>query len=150
MEPVKAHSYLDQISDLLKDAILRGTYQPGQKLNEAELSRSLGTSRVPIREAFQKLASEGLIKLMPFRGAFVHKLSLEEILELYEVREVLESTAARLAVLRAEQDQLEELALFLDRTKAEIEESGYSAYPWNFDFHQQIARCAKNKKLEMA
>lgn len=85
------------IADYLSAAILNGRFVPGQRLVETELSGSLGVSRGPIREAFRRLSAEGLIEIVPNRGAVVRRLSMEEALELFEIRTELEALAARRA-----------------------------------------------------
>ncbi len=140
--------FTDQVCGLIKNVILNGTYRPNQRLKELELSRSLGISRSPIREALQRLANEGLVKIVPRKGAFVQDLSLKEVQELFEVREAAEMMSIRLALERAEPEDLLQLSEFLHLTKNAIEKDQYSMYPWDLDFHLQVAKCAKNKKLE--
>jgi DNA-binding GntR family transcriptional regulator len=140
-------SYSDQIFESIKDMIIRGDYKPGDRLYEKEISRSLGISRSPIREALQRLSTEGLVRIVPRIGTFVSCLTLEEVLEFYDVRLPLEVTAVRLAIERADQTQINRLSDLLDRTRKRIIQNDQSQYPWNLDFHLQIVRCSKNKKL---
>lgn len=85
------------VADYLSAAIMSGRLVPGQRLVEAELTSNLGVSRGPVREAFRRLSAEGLIEIVPNRGAVVRRLSLEEALELFEIRTELEALAARRA-----------------------------------------------------
>ncbi len=85
------------VADYLSAAILNGRFAPGQRLIEAELTSDLGVSRGPVREAFRRLSAEGLIEIVPNRGAMVRRLSIVEALELFEIRTELEALAARLA-----------------------------------------------------
>lgn len=85
------------VADYLSAAILNGRLVPGQRLIEAELTANLGVSRGPVREAFRRLSAEGLIEIVPNRGAVVRRLSMEEALELFEIRMELEALAARRA-----------------------------------------------------
>jgi DNA-binding GntR family transcriptional regulator len=85
------------VADYLSDAILNGRFAPGQRLVEADLTSNLGVSRGPVREAFRRLSAEGLIEIVPHRGAVVRRLSIIEALELFEIRIELEALAARLA-----------------------------------------------------
>lgn len=148
-KPLSTSSSLtDRVCDLIKDVILNGKYDQNQRLNEVELSASLGVSRGPIREAIQRLANDGLVNLVPNKGAFIPSFNLEEYEELLEVRECLELMAVRLAVERGDQSQYRKLAELLRTTERVIEKNKYTFYPWDSDFHLQIAKCAKNKKLE--
>jgi DNA-binding GntR family transcriptional regulator len=85
------------VADYLSSAILNGRFAPGQRLIEAELTSDLGVSRGPVREAFRRLSAEGLIEIVPNRGAVVRRLSIVEALELFEIRTELEALAARRA-----------------------------------------------------
>lgn len=85
------------VADYLSDAILNGRFAPGQRLVEAELTNNLGVSRGPVREAFRRLSAEGLIEIVPNRGAVVRRLSIVEALELFDIRIELEALAVRLA-----------------------------------------------------
>jgi DNA-binding GntR family transcriptional regulator len=91
---------VDRVFLHLKDGILFGRYAPGQRLIEADLTRDLGVSRGPLREAFRKLTAEGLVESVPNRGAIVRRLSRRETHELFQIRGSLESLAARLAAQR--------------------------------------------------
>src|SRR5689334_16840640 len=81
----------------LKADILDGTLRPGDPLGEVDLATRIGVSRTPVREALQRLAMEGLVTWVPGRGAFVSGLSVPDIVELFQLREALESHSARLA-----------------------------------------------------
>ena len=81
--------------DALRDAILNGDFQPGQPLIETELAAQLGTSRAPLREALQILSTEGLVEIVPYHGATVRTLNRRDIEELYSLRSLLETFAAR-------------------------------------------------------
>ena len=88
---------VDRVAGGLRDGILNNRYAPGQRLIEAELTRDFGVSRGPLREAFRRLDAEGLLEIIPHRGALVRKLSFEETLELLQIRHALEPLAACLA-----------------------------------------------------
>ena len=85
------------VADYLSAAIMSGRFVPGQRLVEAELTANLGVSRGPVREALRRLSAEGLIEIVPNRGAVVRRLSMVEALELFEIRMELEALAARRA-----------------------------------------------------
>jgi DNA-binding GntR family transcriptional regulator len=132
---------------VIKHQILDGTYEPGERLKEAQLSQALGISRSPIREAIQSLANEGLLRLVPQKGAIVSTFDLEEIRDLYEIRGALDGLAARLAAERATPQQLDELSNFLEATRDTLDSNSSTVYPRDLDFHQQICELAGNRKL---
>lgn len=85
----------DQVVDILRDALLNGELKPGQVLIETELAAQLGVSRAPIREALQRLNSEGLLDIVPYHGTTVRKLTRRDVEELYSLRSTLETFALR-------------------------------------------------------
>lgn len=99
----------EQVISALRQAIRDFDLKPGQRLVERELIEKLGVSRTTIREALRELASEGLVTVVPQRGAIVSAPSLDEAMDLYEVRAALESLLARHFVERAGSDEVKEL-----------------------------------------
>ena len=131
----------------LKDLLLSGRFAPGERLSEPLLAQELGVSRTPVREALMRLAEEGLVELVPGRGARVRVFAPEEVEEVYGVRALLEGEAAREAALRAmpwELDALEE------RLRA-IDEASPEDYPEqmrrDLEFHRALVRLSGNKTL---
>src|SRR5919204_2708887 len=94
-----AKTAVDRAADGIRERLLAGDYAPGQRLIEVELVEELQVGRNTVREALARLASDGVVKIEPHRGASVPRLSVKELEELYAVREVLEGLAARLAAL---------------------------------------------------
>jgi DNA-binding GntR family transcriptional regulator len=143
---LKDHTY-----DVLRKAILEmNIYQPETdlRLDERTLAENLAISRTPIREALARLAQDGLVEIIPRKGVFVHRKSLEEILEMIVIWAALESMAARLATEKASDDDLRALRKFamknsMDAMSAEIEE--YSEA--NIKFHQYILDLSGCKAL---
>lgn len=90
----------ERIAGALRQAIVAGDLAPGARLLEQDLSRQMGVSRVPLREAFRVLAGEGLVSIQPHRGALVAEHSDQELRELFAVRAMFESQAARLLAAR--------------------------------------------------
>jgi DNA-binding GntR family transcriptional regulator len=151
---VRVTSYTEQAQEVIKRLIFDGTYKPGERLKEVELSQTLGISRSPIREAIQGLANEGLIKLVPQKGAYVSTFDLQEIRNLFEVLEVLEGLSARLAAERSTPSQIEELGKLLESTRDSLESdelAGYprdlSLYPKDMGFHSSVAELTQNRAL---
>lgn len=96
----------------LRRFILEGELEPGARIQEVELAAQLGVSRTPVREALRTLSSQGLVELLPNRGARVARWSVKDLEEIYELRVMLESHAAQRAASRmgpAEADVLDEL-----------------------------------------
>src|SRR5687767_9590774 len=82
-----------KVSNVIREAIIRGDFKPGERLKQSELADTLGVSRMPIREAFRKLESEGLIELEPHKGAIVKSIQVNDIEEIYTLRAELEKMA---------------------------------------------------------
>ena len=143
-------TYSEQAREVIRHLIFNGTYRPGQRLKEVEVSRELGISRAPVREAIQGLANEGLIEIVPQKGAIVAEFDADKVRQLYEVREALEVMAARLAAQRASDQQLEKLRELLDKTTNAIEDDESTSYPRDLDFHARILEMARNPKLDEA
>src|ERR1700720_4832477 len=97
------------VYDAIVDLIVQGTLQRGQHLVENELTEYLGVSRQPVREALQRLQTDGWIELRPAQGAFVHVPSEDEVDQLLGVRTVLEAYSARLAAERATSEDVNKL-----------------------------------------
>lgn len=96
--PVENLTLWQRVHTHLREEILSGELPAGSELQEVALAKTLGVSRGPIREAIGRLAAEGLVTVRPRRGAVVRALSSDEFIEAYQVREALETMAARLAV----------------------------------------------------
>src|SRR4051812_16469171 len=94
---------VDRTAALIRQQIVEGRLVPGQRLIARDLVEQLGISRGPLREAFRRLAADGLVDLIPNRGAMVRRLSNDEIAQVYQIREALEGYAARRAAELIEQ-----------------------------------------------
>src|SRR3546814_2061320 len=112
-------SRADQAYEGLRAAIGEGRLRPGDRGRETALAAELGISRTPIREALQRLARDGLVRLDARNGARIVELSLDAIQELYDLREILEGSTARLAALGASANNLQRLNAILDRERSE-------------------------------
>src|SRR5581483_4658237 len=94
------------VTEKLRQAILDGTFKPNQRLHQADLAEILNVSRIPTREALRTLEGEGLVTFYPHRGAVVATMSPEEIEEVYEIRILLETSAAQRALKRVTDAQV--------------------------------------------
>jgi DNA-binding GntR family transcriptional regulator len=103
----------DSVFERMKDDILAGVLKSGDPISEREYSKRVNVSRVPVREALIKLESRGLVTMRKAQGAFVRTFDVDEIRQLYEVREQLEGAAARLSVGRIDPAILGEIEQLL-------------------------------------
>lgn len=109
---VNMNEYLplrDVVFNTLRQAILRGELKPGERLMEIQLANKLGVSRTPIREAIRKLELEGLVLMIPRKGAEVAEITEKNMMDVLEVRKALEELAVRLACERIRNVQIEEM-----------------------------------------
>ena len=139
----------DQIKERLLQAILEGRYPPDSRLVELQISRELGTSQAPVREALRGLEALGLVEITPFRGARVRRPSTTEILEAYAVRTELESLAVRLAMPRLTAGVLDELATYVAAMQAAARASDpHSVAMADAIFHSRIVQASGNGALD--
>ena len=102
-------------AELIREAIVEGRLDPGQRLKEADLARDLGISRTPIREALLMLEAMGLVEMAPNRGAIVHTYTADDLDDLYQLRAMLEGYVARRAAGRISKAEVERLRQSCDR-----------------------------------
>ncbi|MBK7821012.1 MAG: GntR family transcriptional regulator [Tessaracoccus sp.] len=102
-------SLADVAQDYIRDRITGGDYSPGYRLKERDLVEEIGISRIPLREALRSLATEGFVTLVPRKGAVVTQLKPNDLEEIFEVREALETHQAVLATRKATQPEVAEL-----------------------------------------
>ncbi|MBY6006081.1 GntR family transcriptional regulator [Salipiger bermudensis] len=131
---------------LLLQEITSGRLEPGTRITETELAERLQMSRTPVREALRRLEAEGLVTHKPRVGVIVRQLSYSELMELYEMRWVLEGTAARLAARAASDVEIEELAAINDEMAA-CAGDGAALYALNRQFHTTLIAAARNRYL---
>ena len=108
-EPFRAYGLIDQIRDMLTEAILSGELPDGHRLKETDLQDRFQVSRSPIREALRELEKKGLVTIVPRRGAFVKTVTLRDIRQNFAARSVLEGLAAREAHGRMTNEDLGDL-----------------------------------------
>ena len=140
----------DRIFDILQDSIIKGEIPAGSKISEPELAKTYGVSRGTLREALSRLEERQLITRAPNHGARVALLSFEEVIETYQIREVLGGLGCRLAVKNMTDAEIAELQALLDEhEKSILADNGVSYYQdeGEFDFHYRILKGSRNKKL---
>lgn len=132
----------------LRDRILSGHYAPGDPIPERMVAEELAVSRVPVREALAHLERDGLVAILPRRGAQVRQFSAENMLSLYEARESLEGMAARLTVERVEADYLASFKKQYEQLlDGSIQLDPAAASQLGNDFHEAIAKGSRNLVL---
>lgn len=139
----------DQVKERILEGILEGRYPPNSRIVETQVARDLGTSQAPVREALRGLEALGVVEITPFRGARVRHPSRREIIEAYAVRSALETLAARLAVPRMRDRDLDELAGYLDEMQTMAKAGdGHAVADADARFHGRIVSLADNRTLE--
>jgi DNA-binding GntR family transcriptional regulator len=131
---------------LLREAIATGRLKPGARVLESELAALLDMSRTPVREAIATLEADGLVSIDGPRGRVVTKLDYQSIMELYAVREVLESTAAGLAARNASDMEIVTLRNMLEIEEQILDDPGRLA-EHNRRFHEAIYYCSHNRYM---
>lgn len=136
------------VYEYLKELILSSKIPPGTKLPEEKLASKLGVSRTPLREAISRLAQENIVRLIPRRGAFTTKYTKAEIIEILEIREMLEGLTARLAVRNLDEEVLGILrALFSPQRARQMERNLSLLAKADARFHEVIVRATGNRRL---
>jgi DNA-binding GntR family transcriptional regulator len=130
-----------RVRELLEEAILEGELKPGERLRAEALAQRFGTSRTPIREALLQLEGQGLVEVEPNRGAVVRTFDRDDVLDLYEVRALIEPHAAARAAGRIGEAQVAELAELCEAEDQLVA---------NEVFHRIILEAAQSPRLAVA
>ncbi len=139
----------DVVFENLRSAILEGKLKSGQRLMEVQLAEQLGVSRTPVREAIRKLELEGLVVMLPRKGAYVANISVKDLMDVLEIRASLEGLGASLAAERRNDEDIKNL----EELEVEFEEAVRTQnidmlLKKDIEFHECIFKAANNKKLE--
>lgn len=142
-------SLSEKTYNMLKNNIISGEFTAGERLSYEELTKKFAVSQTPLREAFQKLEREGLVVTFPRRGTFVKELSKTDIVELYDIREMLEALAARLACQSATDNQITEMTNACRQyEKAISEEDKKLCLEIDLKFHRLLLQAGANSRLK--
>lgn len=148
---VNINEYLplrDVVFNTLRQAILTGEFTPGERLMEIALAERLGVSRTPVREAIRKLELEGLVVMIPRKGAEVAKITEKDLRDVLEVRCALEELSASLACERITEEEKKELKQALESFEEAIKSGEVSfIVDKDVEFHDVIFRTTKNERL---
>lgn len=138
----------DVVFNTLRQGILKGDLKPGERLMEIHLADKLGVSRTPIREAIRMLELEGLVTMVPRKGAEVARISKQDLQDVLDVRKVLDSLATRLACERITDEQKEELKEAAENfVKATKDKDATTIAAADVAFHDVILKASANKRL---
>lgn len=130
----------NSVTTILRQAILKGDIEAGEKLVQADLASQLGVSRMPVREALKTLEVEGLVTVQPHRGAIVNDITLDDIAEIYEIRAFLEPLALKKSIPDLTSEDVEELQELHGKMKNTTDPEIYIEY--NRRFHNlTLSRC---------
>lgn len=130
----------------LLEGIHNGRLKPGSRIRETEIAEWLDISRTPIREALLRLESEGLLCTAPRKGLIVSELDYQAVMELYQMREVLEATAAGLAAKHASEAEVYALREMINQQKSSLGDNQQQSSQ-NRDFHNALYHAAHNRYL---
>ena len=139
----------NQVYSILKEMIANYRFEPGARINVEEIAKELSVSRTPVWEAINRLEQEGLVEHIPNVGTFMKVLTPEEAQNLYEVREVLEGMAARLAATRISDIAIDKMAKCLEKQQeviSKLDLVGYSRL--DFEFHAVVYEASGNPYLQ--
>lgn len=139
---------VDQIARRLKEDILRGLLKGGEQLREEHLKNAFSVSRTPLREAFRVLEKEDLVQILPRKGTFVKKISVEDIKKNFPVRACLEGFAARLAYTNLTEQGIEKLETLFGEMKEAVKRDDFIAYAkHHVSFHEVFIQASENEIL---
>jgi DNA-binding GntR family transcriptional regulator len=138
----------ERVVDSLREAILDGTFAPGERLIETELAEEMGVSRGPVRDALQAIAAEGIVEISPYKGAAVAQLTPQDILEILDLRMMLEGYAARRAATRSSQEEITHLRSVFDQMQdlAQLGELN-ALVKKDIEFHENVCSLSGNERL---
>lgn len=136
------------IFNTLREAIIMGELKPGERLMEVHLAEKMGVSRTPVRESIRKLELEGLVTMVPRKGAFVSTLSSKDIMDVLEIRASLDALATGLAAERIKDSELKELDNVHSQFVNNIEKGNLQGIiKKDVEFHEIIYRSSRNDRL---
>lgn len=151
-EKIEYNSLSTQVYELLWKRIVTQKIKPGEKLSDVQLSKDLGISRTPVREALYRLVQEGIVQNQNLRGFYLATFSSHDVKEIYDLRTALEVLAIRLALPNLSQADLEQSQMALDEVqKMLIHENVKGREKFlkiDRDFHSLLVRSSQNRRLE--
>ena len=148
IELLQTSSLVNVVHGELERMILSGLLAPGEKLTELTLAAKLGVSRGPLREAFRMLEEAGLVKITKNRGVFVRDIAVEEAVEIFDLRAVMDELVGRKLAENISATHLKEIRGMVDAMeKAVKDKDAYHYHLLNLTFHDRLVELAGNNKL---
>lgn len=135
----------ERIFEALRDAIVNHVFQPGERLDVRGLAKQFDVSSMPIRNAVQMLASNGLVEIRPRSGTYVARLSAENLRETFEIRRALECLAAEDVIVNIDDREIRRLSQLADRMKSTTSTQDHARI--NTEFHRMLIGLSRNRKL---
>jgi DNA-binding GntR family transcriptional regulator len=148
LDEVPATTLKSQVVERIRNAILNGTFKPGERLNETQLANQFKVSRIPVREALLQLQEQGLVMNHPRRGMFVITLSEEDVQRINSLRILLEAEAIKLCRANLTPTQEKRLLSIVERMENEKNLSDMDSSMVDLEFHRTIWSCTANPYLE--
>ncbi|MCI8586904.1 MAG: GntR family transcriptional regulator [Lachnospiraceae bacterium] len=132
----------------IREDILSGRYQQNTELKETAIGAELGVSRTPVREALRQLELEGLVNIIPNRGAYVNMITAKDVQDIYVIRSMLEGLCARWATEHITKEQLEDLEETLCLSEYHTKKGNYEKlYELDGQFHEQLYNASNSRIL---
>lgn len=145
---LQSSSLTTVVQQAIERAILQGELAPGAKLNEAQLAEQLGVSRGPVREAFRSLEEAGLVRQEKNRGVFVRSIPLDEAMEIFDLRAMMDEAVGRRLAQQASPEQIKAIRTMVDAMERAVKAGDVDQYHLlNLEFHDKLVEFAGNKKL---
>lgn len=146
--PILQRTLHDEVAARIRDMIVEGRLDPGSRINEVQLGRSLGVSRTPLREALKTLASEGLVDLVRNKGAIIRTFTVSETIDMMVALGTLEQTCARIACDTATDGEISDfIAVHLKMIKEYKARNRLAYFKLNQQIHQFLVDYAHNETL---
>ncbi len=152
MKEYQDRSLRGKVFQQIRENILSGKYKDGEELREISLGEELGVSRTPVREALRQLELEGLVKIIPNKGAYVSGITPKDVVDIYKIRSKLEGVCARWAIDHITDEQIEELEeiILLSEFHLQKVSQGKAQYVSDMDgkFHKILYEASNSRILE--
>jgi len=143
------HSLGSRVFHIIREDILSGKYMPNEELREKTIGEVLGVSRTPVREALRQLELEGLVSIIPNKGAYVVGITQKDMQDIYEIRCRLEGLCARWAAINITKEQLDELEEIVFRAEFHAKKgNAEQLVELDNEFHETLYKAANSKELK--